>query len=166
MTGDASGGPGALNLVKLCVGAESIEHLVEWRAQRTAERAAAGLAPRSSHRTRQTPRRAEELLAGGSLYWVIKGRILARQSLLAIEEAEDEPGVDLVFDPTVDPHKAAAAASISGLALFARGGCSCGCGPLSIRNAPRGGGASIRSARRNRLLRCFIGPFRLRFLCR
>ncbi|MCI4664561.1 MAG: DUF1489 domain-containing protein [Neomegalonema sp.] len=93
------GGPGELNLIKLCVGTDSVEDLAAWRAQMAAERVAAGLAPRVAHRTRQTPRRSEELLAGGSIYWVMKGRILARQSLRAIEEAEDGPGVDLVLDP-------------------------------------------------------------------
>lgn len=93
------GGPGPLNLVKLCVGVDSPADLDAWRARRAAAQAAEGLAPRVAHRTRQTPRRAEELLQGGSLYWVFKGRILARQRLLAIEPAEDGPGVDLVMAP-------------------------------------------------------------------
>lgn len=35
--------------------------------------------------TRQTPKRAAEILDGGSLYWVFKGQILIRQRVLAIE---------------------------------------------------------------------------------
>ena len=35
--------------------------------------------------TRHTPKRAAELLAGGSLFWVIKGAIMVRQSIVAIE---------------------------------------------------------------------------------
>jgi hypothetical protein len=35
--------------------------------------------------TRQTPKRAGEILDGGSLYWVFKGQILIRQRVLAIE---------------------------------------------------------------------------------
>ena len=89
-------GPGALNLVKLCVGAEGVADLAAWRAQRAAERRAAGLPPRVAHQTRQTPKRFEELLDGGSLYWVFKGRILARQRLIAIEPVSDGRGVDLV----------------------------------------------------------------------
>lgn len=32
--------------------------------------------------TRFRPKRAEELLAGGSLYWIIKHRLIARQAIL------------------------------------------------------------------------------------
>ena len=69
----------ALNLIKLCVGADTPEDLRDWRAARKA----------AGHRpivhTRQTPKRAAEIVAGGSLYWVFKGVILIRQSVLAIE---------------------------------------------------------------------------------
>ncbi len=92
-------GPGRLNLVKLCVGAESVEDLADWQARRLADRAASGLPPRLAHRTRMAPKRADALLAGGSLYWVIKGRILVRQRLLAIEPAEGVKAVDLVLGP-------------------------------------------------------------------
>lgn len=68
-----------LHLIKLCVGVESPDALRLWRA----ERAAQGLAP--IVRTRQTPKRADEILDGGSLYWVIKGQVLIRQRVLAIE---------------------------------------------------------------------------------
>jgi hypothetical protein len=68
-----------LHLIKLCVGAATPEDLATWRASRKA----------AGHRpivhTRQTPKRASEITAGGSLYWVFKGVILIRQSVLAIE---------------------------------------------------------------------------------
>jgi hypothetical protein len=67
-----------LHLIKLCVGAESLEDLMEWRRRHFA----AG-DPWLMH-TRQTPRRAAELVDGGSLYWVIKGMIQCRQSIQAI----------------------------------------------------------------------------------
>jgi len=51
-----------------------------------------------------TPRRAVELLDGGSIYWVIKGLIQARQSLLGIErvtDSEGKPSTLLILDPTL-----------------------------------------------------------------
>jgi hypothetical protein len=72
-----------LNLVKLCVGCESPEELEAWRKSRRA----AGHAPMVH--TRQTPKRADELLDGGSLYWVFKGVVLARQRITALETLDD-----------------------------------------------------------------------------
>lgn len=69
----------ALHLIKLCVGAATPEDLAAWRAKR----AAAGHRP--IVHTRQTPKRAAELVDGGSLYWVFKGVILIRQPIAAIE---------------------------------------------------------------------------------
>ncbi len=96
--------PGGLHLLKLCVGAESIEDLTSWVAERLAEKTARGLPAQHAHVTRMAPTRAEELLAGGALYWVIKGEILCRQSLLAIEPFVDGAGIGrcrLVLDPEV-----------------------------------------------------------------
>jgi len=64
-----------LHLIKLCVGVESLEDLRAWRAHRAAQ------GHRSVCPTRQTPKRAAELLDGGSLYWVIKGQVLVRQAI-------------------------------------------------------------------------------------
>ncbi|MFQ5534211.1 MAG: DUF1489 family protein [Sphingomonadales bacterium] len=38
--------------------------------------------------TRNKPRRAAEIADGGSLYWIVKGQIRARQRIVAIEEYE------------------------------------------------------------------------------
>lgn len=76
---------GALHLVKLCVGVDRPEELEAWHVKRRA----AGQPLR--HTTRMWPRREAELLAGGSLYWVMKGAIRARQP---IERLEEEVGVD------------------------------------------------------------------------
>jgi hypothetical protein len=71
-----------LNLIKLCVGADSVADLADWQKQRLKERKAKGQSRELIHITRHMPKRAEELLDGGSLYWVIKGYVAARQKLL------------------------------------------------------------------------------------
>lgn len=82
-----------LHLLKLCVGADSIADLEAWAAARVAERVRRGEPALSLHVTRMTPKRADELVGGGSLYWVIRGQIAARQSLSAIEPFRDAQGV-------------------------------------------------------------------------
>jgi len=95
-----------LHLLKLCVGAESIADLEDWIAQRAAAKRKRGEAPEHIHTTRMTPKRAEELLDGGSLYWVIKGQIAARERLVDIRPFTDAEGIgrtDLVLDGKVVP---------------------------------------------------------------
>ena len=95
-----------LHLIKLCVGAESIEDLEQWIAQRVAERKRRGEPALSLHVTRMTPKRGAELLDGGSLYWVIRGQLSARQRLARIEPFTDADGVGrcrLWMDPAVAP---------------------------------------------------------------
>jgi len=93
-----------LHLVKLCVGAESIADLEEWIADRMAERRARGERAQHAHVTRMVPKRAQELVDGGSLYWVIKGLISARQKLDEVEPFVDADGIGrcrLWLEPTV-----------------------------------------------------------------
>jgi len=95
---------GGLHLIKLCVGEDNVDDLRVWQASRLACAEAEGRVPRLAHITRMTPRRAEELLDGGSLYWVMKGAIRCRQRLIGIEPFTDEEGVGrcrLVLDPAV-----------------------------------------------------------------
>ncbi|NVK33204.1 MAG: DUF1489 family protein [Rhodobacteraceae bacterium] len=92
----------ALHLVKLCVGADSVESLQAWIDFRIDEQRTAGLSTNQIHTTRMTPTRKDELLDGGSLYWVIKGKIQVRQHLIDIRPFTDEAGVkrcDLVLEP-------------------------------------------------------------------
>ena len=84
---------GGLHLIKLCVGAESVDDQRAWIETRMAERRAAGLDERSRHVTRMWPKRAGELLDGGSLYWVIKGVLQARQKIEALEEVIGDDGI-------------------------------------------------------------------------
>lgn len=96
----------ALNLVKLCVGCDSIENLAAWIDFRLHEKRAAGLQPEQFHTTRMVPKRIEELLDGGSLYWVIKGNIQCRQRLLEIRNFTDDEGIKrchLVLEPKIIP---------------------------------------------------------------
>ena len=94
----------ALHLLKLCVGADSIDDLREWVSERSLIAMAAGMEPHSSHITRMIPKRDAELLDGGSLYWVIKGQVQARQQLLDIKTFTDVDGIsscELVLGPEV-----------------------------------------------------------------
>ena len=93
-----------LHILKLCVGADSVADLEGWVEARVRERTARRQKPRSLHVTRMVPTRAPEILEGGSLYWVIRGQIAARQLLLDIEPFVDVDGVGrckLWLDPEV-----------------------------------------------------------------
>ena len=72
-----------LHLVKLCVGVDNVAEL----ARRQSGRGGA-----ACHVTRQWPRRSDALLDGGSLYWVIRGQIAARQRITALERLTGPDG--------------------------------------------------------------------------
>jgi hypothetical protein len=78
-----------INLVKLCVGAEKVDDLLAWQASPRAK----GPDGRVWHVTRMWPRRETELLAGGSIYWVFKGVILARQRVLDLQRVDGGDGI-------------------------------------------------------------------------
>jgi hypothetical protein len=87
---------GHVNLLKLCVGADGVDDLAAWQAERQARTG------RVAHVTRMWPRREAELLAGGSLYWVIRGAVLVRQRVLGLEQtmgADGVPRCAIVLDP-------------------------------------------------------------------
>jgi len=69
-----------IHLTKLAVGVRDIDHIRALQAER------ARANPPLRHRTRNSPRRRDEILEGGSLYWVISGTMLARQRILDIIE--------------------------------------------------------------------------------
>ena len=97
----------ALNILKLCVGADSVEDLLQWQDQHLGHWPAG----RAEHITRMWPKRAEEVLDGGSLFWVIKGQVLARQRILALEPRQGADGIArcaLVLDAQVIRTEAAA----------------------------------------------------------
>lgn len=94
-----------LHIIKLCVGCESLSDLAAWQKQRLKERRAKGQKPELVHVTRMTPKRSDEVLDGGSLYWVIKGQIAARQKLLALRPVKKNgvPHCGLVYDKELVP---------------------------------------------------------------
>jgi hypothetical protein len=95
-----------LHLLKLCVGADSIGDLEDWIEERLTLERRLGRTAEQIHTTRMVPKRLDELLDGGSLYWVIKGQISARQKLLAVRPFTDGDGIGrchLVLEPVVAP---------------------------------------------------------------
>ena len=94
----------ALNLIKLCVGCESVEDLEAWIPERLADSRRLGLPEEQYHTTRMVPTRGAEIVEGGSLYWVIKGSVQCRQLITEIRPFTDDDGIGrchLVLDPTV-----------------------------------------------------------------
>ena len=92
------------HLIKLCVGCESVEDLAESVERTAARKRREGAPPYYVHVTRMVPRRREALLDGGSLYWVIRGSVRARQRLVAVDPFVDGEGVGrcrLVLEPEV-----------------------------------------------------------------
>ncbi|MGE0628940.1 MAG: DUF1489 family protein [Hyphomicrobiaceae bacterium] len=82
-----------LHLIKLSVGTDSVDDLAQWQSERLRQMKAAGeKRPRLFHRTGQKPKREAELLDGGSIYWVIKGMIQARQKLFGFGEGQRPDG--------------------------------------------------------------------------
>ena len=82
----------ALHLVKLCVGAASIDDLSRWQSSMLAFRKANGLRQRIEHTTFQSPKRQAEILDDGSLYWVIKGVIQVRQRIVGFDTGHKDDG--------------------------------------------------------------------------
>ncbi len=96
----------SLHLIKLSVGSESVASLAEW--QSTPEAQGEDGLPR--HVTRMWPRRAAELLDGGSVYWIIQGFVRARQRIVRLDEADLGDGVRrcaVVLEPALVPTVAA-----------------------------------------------------------
>jgi hypothetical protein len=81
-----------------------VKDLRDWVAERIKTAKKKGQPAHHIHITRMTPKRVEEILAGGSIYWVIRGEIAAREKLIAIEPFRDKDGIGrcrLVMQPKV-----------------------------------------------------------------
>ena len=81
-----------VHLIKLCVGVDTAKELIDWQAERLKHLKRAGKTPELCHRTLQMPRRRDEVLDGGSLYWVIKGFVLVRQRVLDLRADVKDDG--------------------------------------------------------------------------
>lgn len=89
-----------LHLTKLAVGVRDIAHLRNLQAERALQN------PPLRHRTRNFPRRAREVVNGGSIYWVVQGTTLVRQRILDIVEDSWDDGAacaGLILDPLLIP---------------------------------------------------------------
>ncbi|QPC41640.1 DUF1489 domain-containing protein [Kaustia mangrovi] len=89
-----------VHLIKLCVGVDSIDDLARYQERRLKR------GEELFHTTRMVPKRADEVVAGGSLYWVIRGQIQLRQRVVEIRPFTDAEGIGrcrLVFDPELVP---------------------------------------------------------------
>lgn len=84
-----------LHLLKVCVGVQSVAQLRGSQAARLAR------GETLRHVTRHTPKRGAEIVAGGSLYWIIKRAVRVRQRIVALEEVRSDTGkrCALVLDP-------------------------------------------------------------------
>lgn len=78
-----------VHLMKLSVGTESIEQMMEWQRHRSKQ----VVDGQYYHQTRMWPKREAELLNGGSIYWVIKGEISARQRIIRLDEKIGNDGI-------------------------------------------------------------------------
>jgi hypothetical protein len=93
-----------LHLIKLCVGCDSVEELQGWIDERLREKKRRREPQEHIHTTRMMPKRAAELLGGGSLFWVIRGELSCRQQLVDIRPFVDGEGIGrcrLVLEPNV-----------------------------------------------------------------
>jgi hypothetical protein len=91
-----------LHMVKMAVGIDSLDHLAAVQKQRRANLKAERGKPILIHKTRNYPKRAEEILSGGSIYWIVKGFVRVRQRIVGLErtkDAEGKPRCEIVLDP-------------------------------------------------------------------
>lgn len=98
-----------LHLIKLCAGADGVDDLRDRVENSVRANRQSGRGPVHSHETRMFPRRRAELLAGGSIYWVIKGVVLVRQKIIDLEPRTGDDGIErcaIILDPALNPTEA------------------------------------------------------------
>ena len=103
-----------VNILRMAARVQSIDHLLERQWQRMAQRVPDADGSVLYTFTRNVPKRIDELVDGGSIYWVIKRFVRVRQSILGIEpitNAEGRRRCRIQLDPVpvrteLYPHKA------------------------------------------------------------
>jgi hypothetical protein len=91
-----------LHLIKLSVGCDSVRDLEDWIKQKLKAKRKNGEKPERIHTTRMVPKRAAELIDGGSIFWVIRGEVMCRERIREIRPFVDKDGIGrcaLVLDP-------------------------------------------------------------------
>lgn len=89
---------GFIHLIKLSVGSDSVDEIEDWQRFRSKQR----INGQYYHLTRMWPKREDELLNGGSIYWVVKGLVQVRQRILGLEEIIGDDGIRrcaILLDP-------------------------------------------------------------------
>ncbi|HEX2591078.1 MAG TPA: DUF1489 domain-containing protein [Rhizomicrobium sp.] len=109
-----------LHILKLCVGVDTLQELADWQAGRLKDLKKKGKPAELVHVTRMTPKRKDEVLDGGSLYWVIKGQIAARQKLIDLRKVTKNgtPHCGLVYEPKLIPVQRRAHRAFQGWRYF------------------------------------------------
>ena len=81
-----------VNLIKLCVGAQNVSDLYNWQKNRLIHDKNL-----ENHTTffitRMRPKRENDILNGGSIFWVFKGLILARQKIIGFDNFMSEDNI-------------------------------------------------------------------------
>lgn len=96
-----------IHLLKIAVGVADPDHLRDLQSGRIHD---VGGRKVVFGYTRRKPRRVEEVTDGGSIYWIIKGAIRARQRVIDLVDEVDEEGEPfcrLHLDPELVPTVAA-----------------------------------------------------------
>jgi len=95
-----------IHIIKLSVGSHSIETLAAYQQSLAIRREQESLPAFADHITRMSPRRKTEVLDGGSIYWVIKGIIQCRNSIVDLAETHTQDGrkaCRIVLSPKLVP---------------------------------------------------------------
>lgn len=93
-----------VHLLKMAAGIKSLDHLRRRQAQ--ARKGTIGGREALIHITRNYPRRAEEVLDGGSLYWIVKRHVLGRNRIIGLDRAQTDDGrprCHIYLDPDLVP---------------------------------------------------------------